>query len=105
MKVKLYLGERIALLGILPAEANFVTLRVLRDLKQQIGIKEEEFKKYDIVQEGDKIRWGEKGLEEVEFEIGEKAEEIITDALKELDRTKKLHETHMSLYEKFVKAK
>jgi len=48
------------------------------------------------------ITWNAKGTEEKEISIGEKATDIIVEALKELNKNKKLTANHYSLYVKFV---
>ena len=103
MKVELNLAERIALMEILPEEGNFITLKIIRDLKSLIGMKETDFKKFGIVQEGDKITWNPEGNKGVEFEIEEKSEEIIRESLEGLNKKSKLAERHLNLYEKFVR--
>lgn len=104
MKMELNIGERLVLLQILPRENNFLTLKTLRTLSEAVGIKDEEFKKYKIEhRSGGQISWNDKGKEGLEFEIGEKALEIIQVALADLDKSKKLEQKHFTLYEKFVK--
>lgn len=102
MKFKLNIPERIVLMQILPRENNFVTLKIIRDLNGILGIQENEFKKYGIVQKGDSVNWNEKAIEEIEIEIGERAEDIIIESLKGLNDQKRLEQKHFSLYEKFV---
>jgi len=99
--MKLTLGERFIVLGILPKESNFATLRISRELQKVLAPTEKEFKEFEIHQEGDQLKWNKKGIEEIEIEIGEKATDIVVDALKELDKTKKLTAQHVSLWEKF----
>ncbi len=105
MKFKLILSERINLMEILPAEGNFITLKILRELKLNLGVKDQEFKLFDIKQKDSKITWNEKGNEEIEFEFGDKAVEIIVEQLEKLDESKKLDDKQYSLFEKFVKQK
>ena len=100
--MKLNVFERLMLLPILPKEGNFVTLKILRNLNSNLGLNEAEYKEFEIKQENDKVTWNQKGNEEREIEIGEKATDIIVEALKELDKNKKLTERYFSLYEKFV---
>ena len=101
--MKLNVMERLTTLGILPKEGNFTTLKVLRDLQMKLSFTEEEFKEFEVKQEGDQIRWNpQTGNEEKEIEIGEKATDLIINSLKELDKENKLGAQHMSLYEKFV---
>lgn len=103
MKFKLILAERINLMEILPAEGSFLTLRVLRELKLNLGVKDEEFKLFEIVQKDNQITWNDKANKEIEFELGEKAVDIIIEQLEKLDKNKKLEDKHFSLFEKFVK--
>jgi len=100
--MKLNVLERLTLLQILPPEGNFVTLKIVRDLTSILAMTEKEYKDFDIKQEGGQIKWNLKGNQEKEIEIGEKATDIIKEALKKLDETKKLEQRHFSLYEKFM---
>ena len=100
--MKLNVMERLTLLSILPKEGNFVTLKVLRSLTSNLGLSESELKEFDVKQNDQQVTWNEKGNEEREIEIGEKATDIIVEALKKLDDEKKLTEQHFSVYEKFV---
>jgi len=103
--MKLNIQERIALLQILPAEGDIVTLRVLGDMQKAIGFSEETIKKYDIVTKDQRVTWNTKGVEETEIELGEKASEIIKEALLKLDKEKKLNGSQITIYEKFVQDK
>lgn len=100
--MKLNVIERLTLLQILPQEGNFLTLKVLRDLTSILAMTEKEFKEFDIKQVDEQVTWNLKGNEEKEVEIGEKATDLIVEALKELDKNKKLEQRHFSLYQKFV---
>jgi len=105
--MKLTVPERFILLGILPPEGNFVTLRVVRDLYKNLSFKEEEIKDYKIKIGMDNgvstANWDQKkGSVEKEIEIGEMATQIIVDQLKKLDTEKKLKPTMFTVYEKFV---
>ena len=101
--MKLNLSERFEALQLLPPQGNFATLKIINDLRSNLAPSEDETKKFCIQQQGDQILWDSaKGLEEVEIPIGEKATDIIVDALKELDKSKTMGVQHISLYEKFV---
>lgn len=104
MKMKLNVMERMVVLQVLPAESNFVTLKIVRDLQQNlIGFSEAELKDFEIKQlEDGRVSWNVKGAEPKEIKIGEKATEIIVEAFKELDKQNKLTPTHLDAYEKFV---
>lgn len=107
MKYKLNLNERLVLIGILPPESNIVTLKAIRKLKEDVGITDEDSKKYEIKVDSQTgaVNWNKKGNKEIEFEIGELAEIEIKKALEELNNKKKLKEFHISIYEKFVESK
>ena len=94
--------------------------RSVRKLQDFLSPSEEEYKEFRIKQSGEEFveedgstsivaegqtRWNKKGLEELEIEIGEKATDIIIEALEKIDKEKKLTAQHMSVYEKFVKNK
>ena len=103
--MKLKLIERLTILQILPHEGNFATLNIVRTLKETLAPTEEEFKKFEIIQDADQTKWNEKGKEELELKIGEKATDVIVEALEKLDKEKKITAFHLSIYEKFVKNK
>ena len=101
--MKLNVLERIMALGILPEAGNFATLKIVNDLKLVLSLTEAEYKEFEVKQEDDQLLWNSKGLEEREIKIGEKATDILIEALKKLDEEKKLTNQHFSLFEKFVK--
>jgi len=101
--MKLNILERFKLLQILPQEGNFMTLTIVRKLQETLSLTEAEYKEFEVKEDGVTTTWNEKGREEREIEIGEKATDIIVEALKKLNDENKLTGHHMSLYEKFVK--
>ena len=104
--MKLNIHERVTLLQILPTEGDFTTLKILGDLQSALGFSEEDHKKFKIKQVDSTISWDPKeGVKEYEIELGDKATEIIKDALLDLDKNKKLKVGHFSVYEKFVQDK
>ena len=104
-KVKLGLLDRLVVMGLLPQESNFATLKIVTDLQLQLGPTEEEFKKAGLsaAPNGGVIAKDWNAVEEKEFTFGEIAEGIIVDALKKMDKEKKLKREFMSVYEKFIK--
>jgi len=99
--MKLSVGDRLILLGIIPQQGDFTTLKIVRDMRDELSFSEEEHKKLKFRQEENMTYW-EEGLEDKEINFGEKATDIITDAFKKLNDQKKLRIEHMELYEKFV---
>jgi hypothetical protein len=104
--MKLNVVDRITILEILPAEANYVIYRIINNLRDQLSFSEEELKENGIVVKtvGDKTLTSWKKNEEKEFTFGERATDIIVDALKKLDEAGKLTARTFLLYEKFIKS-
>jgi len=101
--MKLDVSERINLLSILPQEGSFLTLKIVRELRENLSFTEEEHKKFQFKNLSDnRISWNTKEAKENNIEIGKKAESIIREKLEELDEQKKLKNEHFTLYEKFV---
>jgi hypothetical protein len=103
MKENLNLGERFTLLAILPAEGNFATLKVIRQLRESLSLTESEITEYGVKQAEDRITWNpENALKTKEIEFGDFAGEMIKAKLKKMDEDNKLEDKHFSLFEKFV---
>lgn len=102
--MKVSVDDRLILLGVIPQQGDFTTLKIIRDMKGELSFTEEEHKILKFRQEGETIHW-EDGFENKEINFGEKATDIITDAFKKLNDQKKLRIEHMELYEKFVDGK
>jgi len=101
MKMKLNLMERLMAIQILPKEGSFATLKITRDLQDVLAPSEAEYKEFEVVQDGESTKWNEKGREDRDVEVGEKANDLIVEALNKLDEEKKLTAQFLSLYEKF----
>lgn len=100
--MKLGVQERLILLGVLPQEGDFVTLKIVRQLQSDLSFSEEEIKRYNFKEDKKRIHWDNEDKQGKEIEIGDKAKEIIATALKKLNDTKELKMSQLSLYEKFV---
>jgi len=103
--MKLNVLERMMLLSVLPKEGSFVTLKVVADLRDELSFSEEEHKKYKFVEDKGRVNWNPAVDQFKEVHIGEKATDVVVEALKKLDEDKKLTMEHMSLYEKFIEKK
>lgn len=104
MKVGLGLADRFALLGLLPAEGSYITLKLIRDLGNKLGLSDAEHTKYNVKIEGNQVRWDLSGNEPVEIEFGEAEAGLLSEALKKMDKDGKLEPKLLSVYEKFVVA-
>lgn len=102
--MKLTPYERLTTLAILPAESDFITLRIIRELKSKLSFSEEELKAlaFKVDEKEGKVTANWTAIDPVDVSIGEKATDIIVAALKKLDKEQKLTDQHYSLYEKFV---
>ncbi len=113
--MKLNIPERVAILQILPDTGDFITLKILRELQKNVGFSEEDHKTFKIKRlnekgeedpQGNTLRWDpEEAIKEVEIEFGDKAKEIVKEALLKMDKEKKLTPGLFSIYEKFVQDK
>ena len=94
--------DRILLLGILPKETNYVTLKILDDLRMNLSYTEDETKEWgiDVDRENNQVSWDEDG--EADIPIGEIATGIIVDQLRNLDKQEKLTLSLVPVYEKFI---
>ena len=104
--VKLSVLNRILVSGLLPAEGDFITLRVLRGFKAKIGFTEQEITEFQIrsaqTPDGKSVStWNSQLAKDVDYELTEMEEKFIVDGLKELNKTKKLNEQHIELCEMF----
>jgi hypothetical protein len=95
--------ERLLLLNILPKEGDITTIRIIRRLKDELSFSEEEHAALQFKNENGNMMWREDAEKDKEVEIGEKATDIIVDSLKVLNKAKKLKESHLDLYDRFVK--
>lgn len=103
MKIILNVSERLHLLPVLPREGNFVTLRLIRELVNKLGLSAAEFDEFGIKKDGNKMYWDEKIDTGKEFEFGLAETELIVESLKQTDADKKLMQEQFTVYEKFVK--
>jgi hypothetical protein len=95
--------ERISLLSILPKEGDYTTIKIIRNLRETLSFTEEEHEKLKFKTLENSIEWDKKEDVPKEITIGEKAMDIIVDALKKLDSEKKLTEQFFDIYEKFIR--
>ena len=100
--MKLNVLERMMLLNVLPREGSFVTLKVVADLRDELSFSEAGHKKYKFVEDEGRVTWNPAAEQFKEVHIGEKATDVVVEALKKLDKEKKLTMEHMSLFQKFV---
>lgn len=103
-KVKLNMYERVVCMSLFPKEGTFVTLKIVRDMQNELAPSEEEAKLaglQDLPGGGVKA---ENWFIVIEKEIvfGDIALGLVVDALEKLDEEEKLTNDHFTLYEKFM---
>ena len=99
--MELTVSERLVLLGILPKEGDFTTLKIIRQLREELSFDEAENAEIGFVtDEPGRIQWSNEIIKPLP--IGEKATDTIVACLKKLNDDKKLTDQHFSLYEKFI---
>lgn len=92
--------ERLVLLGLMPAEGDLTTLRIVRELREALSFDEDEHVQYGLRQEDGRVVWTDDGSTAA-IEIGARARRVIEDRLNELNNDGKLTEQHLSVCDKF----
>jgi hypothetical protein len=100
--MELTVKERLALQTLLPKETNFITLRLVRKLREDLSFDDEENKALQFKVDGDRLTWDFSSEMVKEIEIGETLMAVISKDLQKKDEQNKLTEDLFSLYEKFV---
>lgn len=97
--------ERLLLLSVLPKEGDLTTIRIVRDLKSALSFTESEHAvlKFQVDPATGGTKWDNQ-IDPVEIPVGSKAHKLITDALDELNKAKKLSLEHLPVYERFLEA-
>lgn len=94
--------ERLVLMGLLPKESNFVTLKLTKNLMEELSFSEEEHRTLKFNQEGTQLKWDTTAKVVKDVHIGDMMMEIIVKELKEMDKSNKLTPDHFSLFEKLI---
>ena len=104
--MKLFIKDRGALLGILPREGNIVTVRVLSEMRKELGISEDEAKDIGLKtqKDGDQVvtTWDVKKDTGKDVTFGDVALGIIREQLSALNKADKLNEDHLRLWSLFM---
>jgi len=107
MKVKLSVMNRLSLLGLLPEKGDLTTIKIIREIREEISFTDKE---HSVLQfkptGGGKVVWNE--IPEKEFEfigIREIILEGIKTQLRDMEQKKELTLDHLSLYEILIEKK
>ena len=93
--MRLTLAHRLTALGLLPTEGSFVTLRIVRDAQHALSPSAEEIERFQIVQDGQQVRWV--GDTTADVVLSSAAVTLLKDALAKLDDAQTLTMTHVEL--------
>lgn len=100
--MELTVKERFLLLSVLPAENDYLTMKIVRQLQNDVGFSEDEHGKLNFRQSaGGRTEWNAVDLMK-EIDIGPRSQVMIADLLKAMSKAKKLTADHLLLYERFV---
>lgn len=106
MLTKMTVLERLMAMSLLPKEGDYVTWKIIRDLRANLSFSEEEIKALELKLVADKgYEWKIEGVPaeilNKEIDFGLKAASLLAESIEALNKDKKLTEQHFSLYEKF----
>ena len=100
--MELSIMDRILLLNILPGEGDITTIRIVRQLREDLSFSEQEHKDFGIVNEENQIKWDPAKAQPKEVEFGPKVAKLVSKALKKLSDSDKLTTQYVDLYDRFV---
>lgn len=106
MRVKLSVVNRISLLGLLPNEGDLTTIKIIRELREELSFTADEHALLGFRPAGDrKVIWNEEAAvnKEIVFSgVREIILEKVKTQLREMEDKGKLKLDHLSLYEVLV---
>lgn len=93
--------ERILLLNVLPPEGDITTIRIMRDLKNELSFTELEHKDLQLTPKEDgSISWDGSKAVDKDITIGPKASGILIKGLEKLSESGKINFQLLDLYDK-----
>jgi len=95
--------ERIVLQVILPEKGNYLTYKVIENLRNDLAFSEKELKDYELKVGETGTTWNSKKEKPKEVEVGDVGLSIIKEALTKLDKEGELNKENIALYERFIK--
>jgi len=107
MKVKLNFMERTRVSGFIPVESDRVTMRIARELREELSFNADEIEKYHIRTTTDtggqaRVFWSPEGNDVVrEFDIINVMTDKIFDELEKLEKSNKTTSVDIDLWDKF----
>lgn len=109
MRVKLSVINRLSLLGLLPNQGDLTTIKIIRELREELSFTPEEHVVINFQPQPDgRLIWNEEALpdKELKFEgIREIILEKVKTQLREMENKGELQLDHLSLYEVLIEEK
>ena len=102
MELQLTAMERFAMLSILPAEGNYLTLMATRVLRESLAFEEAEQKVYGMTLTPEGMVKIEDLVSTATFDVPDILYSMVKDKLKNLEKTSKLTNDIIPLYEKLI---
>jgi len=96
--MELSVMERLLILNLdtLPKVGNILTMKIKQQLMADVGFNEQEIKDYELIQDGEQLKW-KADAPVKEIEIGAEAKKLLIDAL---EKSENLNESYVALYDK-----
>jgi len=100
--MKLDVGERLTLTGVIPKEGNFETMSIVENLKKALYLSEKEIVAFGLTPGAAEIPANEHTTKKIEIDISELGLNMIMKSLKKLDEEEKLNSFQFNVY-KYLK--
>lgn len=101
LSVKLTIGERLLLAQLLPEKGPIATVRLVRDLTEQLSLTADEYKEHDIVQDGAQLKWSN-ATQTRTFTFSGFALELILSQLRKANEAGTLTAAHVPIWDKLI---
>ena len=101
--IQLNIPERFMLIELLPEMGNFVTLKTVELLKENIYPSEEEVNTYEIKQDDKIISWNKEAINMIDLEFTDVQIKFLISKFTDLSDKDELKYTQFILYKKFNK--
>lgn len=102
--MKLTVMERLLTQSLIPREANYANLKLIREAREELSFSDAENKQLNFRVDKDRTEWNPVDIQK-DIDLGETVTGMVVKELKRLDEANKLTAEQFSLYEKFVSDK
>ena len=105
MKLKLTMQDRLLFGSLYPQQSNILEQTIIRDIDKKVGIKQEEIKKYKIVQKESVFTWDKDTPKEFEIEFSQVEIDLLKKQVKRLDKKNEISQSNLGLCLKIQNSK